>query len=166
MSAHFYGERRSEWDETDEKIVYLNELLGYNSTAVIDKDSKFAKDIIDLFKANYDLTSYYIDIPNFYNLAKPKDATSKLLPPTSSNSFISNMTATWLGRKSCFRVLQHSKWKHGENSWAFPLILPEKTWFFQRFYNHDRIEKKLDGKGHSPEKYYEKFSNLTWDKFT
>jgi len=54
-------------------IVNLTELWGCPPASVIRKDSTFAKDIIKLFDANYDITDNYIDIPNVYNQAKPTD---------------------------------------------------------------------------------------------
>jgi len=61
------------------KIVNITELWGSKPAEGIKKDSKFAKDIINLFRDNFDLKSNYIDIPKVYNQAKPTDCNFEIV---------------------------------------------------------------------------------------
>jgi len=72
-------------------------------------NTKFVLDVINLFRANADITGNYIDIPKVYNQAKPTDCSFEIATSNLAQQLRLYRTNDIVGPRVLFYAYDNSK---------------------------------------------------------
>lgn len=131
-------------------------------------DSKFVKDIIDLFRDNSDIKENYVDIPMVYNQVKPTDCNLELATSNLAQQLRMQSTYDIVGSKVLLYAFDSEKNQTmaGTRKLFTEFVKEHLGFSDEQIIMIDQKELVNYEEDLQPSEYYEKLSSTTWKRLT